>query len=387
MNCWIEVNLGAIRHNYREVSALVGASSKVIAVIKANAYGHGAVEVARTLSEEGVSCLAVTRLDEALPIRAAGILTPILLLAPALPDELDEVLAHNLTATVTGLEDAQRLSDAAAKRGVTARAHLKINTGMGRLGVEHDIAAETAGRIAALPHFALEAAFTHFAFAAERDPSDTHLQFSKFQPLIHWINRSAGVPPQNFHCANSAAILRFPSMRLSTVRPGTILYGQFPSAMAAESAQTQRVELREGFQAKARVLSVREAQRGQTVGYGGEWKASRPSRIATLAVGYADGLSQEPNTRQLDAGKEFRASLKQTARRAAQLTRIKGADATRTVKIRGERASIIGRIAMQQCSIDVTDIEGVQVGDEVEVWMRRTSAGAHLPRVYKDELE
>jgi alanine racemase len=385
MNCWVEVNRDAIRHNYREIKHLVGDGTSVIAVIKANAYGHGAIEVARVLSAESVYMLAVTRLDEALPIRAAGVLTPILLLAPALPDELEEVIAQNLTACVATEEDARRLSEVAQKMKLQARVHLKVNAGMGRLGVEPDEAVDTAARISQLPGIDLQAAFTHMAYAAEPDPSDTHHQFAKFQPLIHFISRYAGVKPQAFHCANSVTLLRFPAMRLTCVRPGTILYGQYPSKMAAEAAQSQRLELRTGFKVKARVLTVREVKRGQTVGYGGEWRARRNTRIATIAVGYADGLTQEPDTRTPDATKALRNAWRDTMKRSAQVVGLKGADPARFVKIKGEQAPIIGRIAMQQCSIDINAIPSVEVGDEVEVTMRRISAGSHLPRVYVDD--
>jgi alanine racemase len=372
-SCWVEVNLDAIRHNYCAIKGVVGDETSIIAVVKANAYGHGAVEVSRALSEEGVSHLAVTRLDEALPLRAAGLLTPILLLTPALPDETEEVVAQNLTACLSSYEDAERLSQAATRCNITARAHLKINTGMGRLGVEPDEAVEVATRIAQLPNLSLDAAFTHFAFAAEPDPTKTHLQFARFQPLVQRISNATSIKPTAFHCANSAATLRFPSMRLSCIRPGTILYGQYPSAMAKESAEQQRLELRDGFLVKARVLAIRDIQPGQSVGYGGEWKAAKPTRIATIAIGWADGLTMEPNPRTPQPKAEIQKVLRALLKRNTS---------TRTVTIRGERAPIIGRIAMQQCSIDISQIEGVQIGDAATVSMRRTSAGAHLPRVY-----
>lgn len=372
-SCWVEVNLDAIRHNYRAINGLVGDETSIIAVVKANAYGHGAVEVSRALSAEGVSYLAVTRLDEALPLRAAGLLTPILLLTPTLPDETEEVVTQNLTACLSSYEDAERLSQAAAKRNITARAHLKVNTGMGRLGVEPDEAVGVATRIAQLPNLSLDAAFTHFAFAAEPDPQKTHLQFARFAPLVQRISNATGIKPTAFHCANSAAMLRFPSMRLSCIRPGTILYGQYPSAMAKESAEQQGLELRDGFAVKARVLTIREVQPGQTVGYGGEWKAAKPTRIATIAIGWADGLTMEPNPRTPQPKAELQKALRVLLKRNAS---------TRSVTIRDERAPIVGRIAMQQCSIDISHIEGVQIGDAATVSMRRTSAGAHLPRVY-----
>jgi alanine racemase len=289
-----------------------------------------------------------------------------------------------LTACLSSIEDAQNLSLAAEKLGRTARAQLKINTGMGRLGVEADVAVETATQIQALSKVELTGAFTHFASAGERDTGFVHTQYGRFQPLVQLISRATNLPPQLFHCANSAALLRFPSMRLSCVRPGTILYGQFPSPLAAEAAQGQHFTLRDGFSVKARIVAIKDLKIGQSVGYGPEWKATRPARIATIAVGYADGLTLEPHARTASWG-EVRRSMQNTAKRAAQWYGVRGDDASRTVKINGEVAPIIGRIAMQQCSIDITHLPHVQIGDAVSVWMRRLTAGAHLPRVYVEE--
>ena len=157
-NCWIEVNLTAIENNYRAINKLVGEETALIAILKANAYGHGAVEVARALAEVGAPTLAVTRLEEAIPIRAAGILTPILLLSPALPDEVHELIPYRLTACLSSYEDAERLSQAAQKQGGVARAQLKIDTGMSRFGVTPEDTLETAKKIAALPGIELETA-------------------------------------------------------------------------------------------------------------------------------------------------------------------------------------------------------------------------------------
>jgi len=382
-SCWVEVNLDAIRHNFRAVQELVGEATTVIAVVKANAYGHGAVEVSRALVSAGARFLAVTRLEEALPLREAGIQTPILLLAPALPDEAEDVVAHRLTASVASADEARRLSLAAARQGVTARVHLKVNTGMGRLGVEPGEAVEVATRLVQLDNLELEGMFTHFATAAERNPTLMDEQYGKFVPLMAHLGRVAGVPVNGFHCANSAALLRFPAMRLSCVRPGTILYGQFPSPVVAEVA-APHLKLRDGFRVKARIIALKSLQPGQTLGYGAEWKASQPSRIATVAVGYADGLTQEPQARS-DQRELLRRSLGQAAKSAAQWAGLKKGGVARTVLIKGQRAPIIGRIAMQQCSIDVTHLKDVAVGDEVIVSMRRISAGAHLPRVYTDD--
>ncbi len=383
-NCWVEINLRAIENNFRAIQEMVGTGVQIIAVVKANAYGHGAVEVARTLSAAGARYLAVARVEEAIPLRAAGVLTPILLLAPALPDEVQELITHRLTACISCWEDAELLSDAAEGQGAVARAQLKIDTGMGRFGVMPENAVGIAQQIAALPGLELEAAWTHFAHASgeARVTPLVHQQFSFFQPLMRRITHAVGISPSGFHCANSSALLRFPAMRLSCVRAGTILYGQMPSPLAAEAAVQQRLELENTFQAKARVLSVKTIQRGQGVGYGGEWTAPRVSKIATIGVGFADGFAVEPQTRSEAPQAALRKNAKQAALEIARMAKIKGAPLGRTVMIRGEKVPIVGRIAMQSCAIDVTKIEGVQAGDEVLVAMRRTSAGTHLPRIY-----
>ncbi len=385
-SCWIEVDLNAIENNYRAIREICGEGVAIIAILKANAYGHGAVEVAKTLSAAGAEYLAATRLEEAIPIRDAGVLAPILLLAPALPYEVSQVVAQNLTACISSFEDAERLSKAASAQNKTARAQLKIDTGMNRFGVAPEEAVEVARKIAFLPNLQLEAAFTHFAFASgvARDTPKVHQQFALFQPLIAAISQAAGISPNGFHCANSAAILRFPEMRLKCVRAGTILYGQMPSALSESAGKQLNLKLQNTFQAKARVLAIKTVRPGQSIGYGGEWTATRPTTIATIGIGFADGFTQEPQTRRETPAAALKKTARQAALQLAQLSGLKGESANRTVQIRNQKATIVGRIAMQSCAVDVTKIEGAQVGDEVLVSLRRTSAGAHLPRVYKN---
>ena len=381
-SCWVEVNLDKLHRNFDAVQKLVGQGCGIIAVVKANAYGHGAIEVGREFVAAGAVALAVTRLDEALPLRAAGLDGPILLLTPPLPDEVDEVVAQNLIACITGYEEGARLAAAAERAGRQVVAELKVNTGMGRLGIEPEYALDVANRLTALPQIKLRGAFTHFARAAERDTAGTHEQFARFQPMVHHLSRALQVPPHNFHCANSAALLRFPSMRLSLVRPGTVLYGQFPSVMSGEAAHEQGLVVEDAFSVKARIIAIKELAPGQYVGYGGEWRASKSSRIATIAVGYADGLSQEPNTHYEPPHVALRRTGRKAMKEIAQWSGLKAGDPIRTVSWRGAKAPIIGRIAMQQCSIDIGHFPEIRIGDEVVVTMRRTSAGGHLPRVY-----
>ncbi len=373
-SCFIEINRDALRHNFRQIQALLGAQTRIIAVIKANAYGHGAVETARVFLSEGASMLAVTRLEEAIPLRESGITTPILMLTPPLPEEESAAISHDLTLCVASLDDAKRVSQAAMKLNQMARVQLKINSGMSRLGVEPEESARVATEIVALPNIRLEAAWTHFAFAAESDASSTRNAFARFQNAAEDIEKATGI--SNFHCANSAATLRFPEMRLNAVRPGTILYGQFPSDEARAAAKENGVVLRDGFRACTRVIAVRDVKRGQTVGYGGEWKAAREERIATLGIGYADGLTMTPDARVPNAKRTIQNALKNAVR-----------PPQRFVKYGSERAPIIGRIAMQQCSILATRLPQLEVGDVVAVSMRRLAAGAHLPRIYVDDAD
>lgn len=381
-SCWIEIKLSAIRDNFRAVRELVGEETGIIAVIKANAYGCGAVEVGRALAEEGARSLAVTRVEEGVALRTAGIEAPILLLAPAPAEDVATLIEHKLIACISDLVDAQRLSHEATQQSTLARCQMKINSGMGRLGVEPEDALDAAKQIVAMPNLQLETAWTHFADAGERKARQVPFQYGRFQPLMHHLSRAIDASPRNFHCANSAATVRFPSLRLSCVRVGTLLYGQFPSPPVAEAGAQFGLKLSDPFMAKARIIAVKALYPGQSVGYGAEWTASRPSRIATLGIGFADGLTQTPNTRQDPAPLALARSARDTAKNLKGLVASNDFDAARKVQVRGAEAYIIGRIAMQSCSIDITHLPEVELGDEVGVQMRRTSAGAHLPRIY-----
>ncbi len=370
-SCFIEISRDALRHNFCEIRKLVGATP-IIAVVKANAYGHGIVEASRVFADEGAHMLAVTRLEEAVSLRDAEVQTPILLLTPPLPDEENECVKLNLTCCVSCLEDAQRLSKAAVSQQKTVRVQLKINSGMSRLGVEPEEAARVAAEIIALPNIELEAAWTHFAFAAEADESSTRTAFASFQSATKQIESATGIGV--FHCANSAATLRFPAMKLGGVRPGTVLYGQFPSDEARIAAQESGIVLRDGFRVCARVLAVRDVKRGQSVGYGGEWRAAKNERIATIGIGWADGLTLSPDARTPDAKRTLQSAMKNILRPPG-----------RFVKYGEHCTPIIGRIAMQQTSILTTHLPEIQVGDIVTVSMRRLAANSLLPRVYMND--
>ena len=369
-SCYIEINRDALRHNFRQVQKVVG-DAQIIAVVKSNAYGHGIVETSRVFAQEGAQMLAVTRLEEAVALRDANITTPILLLTPPLPNEESECVALNLTCCVSCVEDAQRLSNAAVKAEHRVLVHLKINTGMNRLGVEPEDAVRVAQEIAALPNIELEAAWTHFAFAGEKDATLCLQQFQRFETARAALAEHTNI--RRFHCANSGATLRFPNTHLGCVRPGTVLYGQFPSDEAKAAAQGQ-IALRDGFKVCARVLAIRDVQTGQTVGYGGEWRAKNHTRVATVGIGWADGLTMSPDARTPDTKRSLQNALKNIVRKPR-----------RYVTWNNQRAPILRRGAMQQTSIDASHLREIAVGDVVTVAMRRLSANSLLPRVYVDD--
>lgn len=366
--CWIEINRAALRHNIAQIQKLVG-ETQIIAVVKANAYGCGAIECGRVFADSGAQMLAVTRLEEAVELRQGGIQTPILLLSPTLQDEFETVAELGLVASISSFEEAQALDLAAQKMDFVAYTQLKINTGMNRFGARPETVAEIVGRARKLPNLRIEAAFTHFANASAPDAAPTLAQFEEFQ------NATCGLKEMKFHAANSAATQRFPQMRLDFVRPGTLLYGQFPTP---ELGKNSGLELRDPFSVKARVVAIQELKKGEKFGYGSEWTAPIDQKIAILAIGFADGLAMEPRARVESPLQAIKAGIE----RAARLQR--NPNAGRLVTIGDRKAPIIGRIAMQTCALDVSKVPEIQLGDIASVPMRRLAAGQNLARVYVD---
>ena len=371
MLTWIEINRAALRHNYDAIQKLVG-EAKMICVVKANAYGCGAPECARIFSEAGAQILAVTRVDEALELRDNGIQTPILTLAPALPDEYETAIRHDITLSIASLDEATALSELAAKLERAARVQLKVNTGMNRFGALPENVAEIVGRGRKLANLQFSGVFTHLANAAAPNETATRAQWEQFQ------DATCGLTDLNLHVANSSALVRFPEMRLGAVRPGTLLYGQFPDGFIGKLGAQNGLKLRDPWTAKTRVMSLQSVATGQSFGYGSEWTAQRDSKLAILGIGWADGLLMEPHARVESPLEAVKAGLK----RAARLK--KNPNSGRTIKIGERDFPLIGRVAMQTCAIDITDAPAVAVGAEVTVPMRRLAARQGLARVYVD---
>lgn len=320
---WAEISLPRLRENFRAIRALIGPAVKVMAVVKADAYGHGARDVARSLVAEGAEWFGVTCSSEALPLRRSGIEQPILLLGGFWPGEEDRLFSNRLTPAIFRNDQLDGLSRGATERGVRAAFHLKIDTGMHRLGFSCAELPKVLEQIRARPNLSLEGVFTHLA-SADESPESVRKQLDRFQCALDTV-RAGGFDPELIHAANSAALARVPESRGTMVRPGLALYGY----QLGESP----LEVQPVLSLKSRVIALRDVPAGGAVGYGGTYVARAPARIATAAAGYADGIPR---------------ALSNSGR----------------ALIRGAPAPIAGRVNMDFTTLDVTNIPGVEVGDE-----------------------
>lgn len=327
---WLEIDLSAIARNTRRVKELAGPAT-VLVSLKANAYGHGALRVARVALRNGAEWLGVATVSEARPLREAGVIEPILVFGYTPPWQAREAVRLDLRATVFDLDSAQALAQAAREQGRVARAHVKVDTGMARLGLRaEDIPGivSFARELRAIPGLEVEGIFTHFATADSRDLTYARRQLERFHATLAALAADGPLPPI-IHAANSAALLTLPEARFTMIRAGIAIYGLPPS---------EEVGLPEGFSPalafRTLVAQVKWIPAGEGIGYGATYITDRPTRVATLPVGYADGFRRAP----YNWGE---------------------------VLIRGQRAPLLGRVAMDQCMVDVTAIAGVAQGDEV----------------------
>ncbi len=326
---WAEVDLDVLLQNLKAIRGRVGALP-ILAVVKANAYGHGAVEVARALVGEGVAWLGVALPEEGLELRQAGIEAPVLLLGGFAPRQADLVLEHDLTPALYRPDQLEALAAAAERHGRRARAHLKIDTGMGRLGVPaDDVPAFASVLKAAEPRVEVTGAFSHLAVADDPHDPFTRRQIDLLGRAIEAL-RERGLRPTALHLANSAAIIDHPPAWLTLVRPGIVLYGYAPSARVSPFPARPILAL------KSRIIYMKEIPAGASLGYGRTYVAERPVRVASLPLGYDDGLPRLVGNRGY-------------------------------VLVRGRRAPIVGRVSMDLTTIDVSQIPEASLGDEAVV--------------------
>lgn len=324
----IEIDLAALRHNLAQVRSLVGRSTSILAVVKSDAYGHGMVAVARELENQGVDYLGVSTCREAVTLRDQGIKAPVLLLLGVEEDEFSTVIQHGLTPVLYRSDIAHMISSAALAAGVQVPVHLKIDSGMGRLGVPYTEAEEFFNSIRPLEGIRVEGLLSHFASADEHDKSFSLLQLERFRQVLAQA-KGMGLAFRFAHIANSAGVIDLPDSHLQLVRPGLMLYGAPPS-----QELRRPISLRPVMTLKTRVLQLKEVDSGSPIGYGCTYITSRPSRIATLPVGYDDGYD-------------------------------------RLLSNRGEvlvcncRAPVVGRVSMCLITVDVTKVPTIKEDDEV----------------------
>lgn len=371
--CWVEVDLGALKHNYREIREKIGPEVKLLGVVKADAYGLGAVEVSRTLEEVGVDMLAVTGVEEGQQLRLAGITVPILVFRPFLPEEIGEIARFNLTATVASREAIVWLKQWLQSNRGTIRIHLKVETGMGRFGFWPAEVVEAAQEITAVPGLLLEGVYSHLATAMWKNKNYCRQQFQVFQKVCVELKK-AGINGLIKHIANSAAALDLPEMSLDMVRTGTLLYGQYPILPLKNT-----IKLKDTWCCKAKVVYIRELPRGYSVGYGRAFKARRSLTVAVLPAGFVDGVQLEPLLK--PAG--LLDLLKGTAKLI--LTYV-GWDSFRpSVHFPGGEGRIIGKVGMQLTMVDVSGVKDMAIGTIASIPIRRTAINLAIPKIYLEE--
>jgi alanine racemase len=331
------IDLSALRENFRQIKKKVGPKVRILSMVKANAYGHGAPAVARALAAEGSDAFGVATLEEGIELRQAGIRQSIIVLAGFYLEQLDLFLQNDLIPVLHELETLRALEKTLAGQGMTLPIHLEIDTGMGRIGFLDSQINDWLPELGKLKALKLEGVFSHFSDGETANEVYTETQLKSFLFVTERLRRAAFVPSL-VHMAKSGTIITVPDSHLAIVRPGLILYGIYPSP-----DMTKEIPLKPVLSWKTRVLQLRRLTRGSSIGYGRTFKTKRDSLIATLPVGYADGYQRLFSNRAC-------------------------------VLVRGERAPVVGRVSMDLTTVDVTDIRKVQQGDEVVLLGRQGDA-------------
>lgn len=336
---WAEIRLDNLEHNVREICGRLPAGCGFLGVVKANAYGHGAIRVAKRLEEIGCAYLSVACLDEAIELREAGIRAPILILGYTAPEYAQELVQYDITQAVSSYPMAKELSDR-LEDGETIKAHMKLETGMGRTGFHVGLEADmrAARDTLRIPKLNFEGVFTHFSVSDEI-PQDayTQEQFRRFTESYLSLEADSGRRFSLHHCANSGAVINYPHFALDMVRPGLLTYGLYPAK------ETGGFALRPVMELKTRVAQITTHLPGDSISYGRTYTAEKPLRLAVLSIGYADGLRR-------------------------------GLSGSMDVLIRGHRVKQLGRICMDMCMVDVSDYPDIQVGDVATVFGRDADA-------------
>lgn len=331
---WAEIDLDALKENIQNVRKITAPGARVMGVVKADAYGHGAVEVSKVILENGADCLGVATLEEGIELRENGISAPILVLGACTETQAEELIRFDITPAVFSVGFCRTFSETAKGMGKTAEVYIKLDTGMTRIGFMADRpeTIDSIAEIASLDNIRIGGIFSHFSTSDEADDSYTKRQFAQFMEVCGELEkRGIEIPVRSI--ANSAAIMMYPEYHLDMVRAGIVLYGSYPS----EEVDKSRLPLKPVMSVRARITRVEKPGAGAGVSYGKEYITDENAVVATVPIGYADGYTRLYNGR-------------------AKMI------------VRGEETPVIGRICMDQCMIDVTNVHNIKAGDEVIVF-------------------
>ncbi len=346
---WVEVDLKAIAHNIRELRRITNPKARIMAVVKANAYGHGMIEVARQSLENGAEALGIANIEEGIQLRKAGIDAPVLIFGYTSPVHAKKLIEFDLTQTVYSYETSRALSEAVAAYGKKIKVHIKVDTGMGRLGLLRGIKDNSLSEvesISRLPMLELEGIYTHFATADKSDRSYAGKQFEIFMDFLNQL-RIAGLEIPVTHAANSAAIINMPETHLDMVRAGISIYGLYTS----EEVDRSIIKLKPAMELKTKIIHLKKVPAGFKVSYGTTYETEKPTTIATVSIGYADGLNR--------------------------LLSSKG----RMLVCGGQSAPIVGRVCMDMTMLDVGKIPEIAIGEEVVVFGKQGNASISVDEI------
>jgi len=360
-NRWCEVDAGALKHNLKELRRFLAPAVKIMAVVKANGYGCGISWAAAAFTAAGADMLAVTTLDEGLTLRRAGITAPCLVMLPLLPDEAFLYEEGRLIPTLTNITSAQAW---AAQARAGSACHIKLNTGMNRIGTDSRAAVAIAREVTAAG-LLVDGVYSHLATASS-DKKQAKIQLAKFKAMTDEI-KAAGIDGFQRHIAASSAICSLPEAHLDMVRAGSLLYGQSAAARAAG------LDLKEPWELKARIVDVQQVKKGEGIGYGFDFHAPKNMRIGVIPLGYCDGLAVDVNSRSVSMRGALRQGALAVLRRTQPL-----------FYAGGQRLPLAGRVAMQSIILDISSTS-LQVGDTVSIKTRRALVSPLIARVYLED--
>ncbi len=324
---WVEVDLDCFTQNWEEMKRLAKPGVKIMQVLKADAYGHGAIEIANVALRNGAACLGVANADEAVQLRVSGLIVPILILSPSLPAEIGEIIKYNLVSSISDESFAHQLQTRCQTAGIRIPVHLEVDSGIGRAGISSDKALDVIRKINKMPNLFLEGIFTHLSISETSDEYNLR-QWRNFSQLLNILSRE-GINIPIRHMANSGAMINYPEFQLDMVRPGLMSYGIFPTAESVG-----RIRIKPVMTFKTRILLIKEFPAGASIGYGRSYTTTKTTRIATIPVGYGDGYGFVLSNRG-------------------------------EVLVAGRRVPVVGRVSMDLCTIDITGLPECDVGTEV----------------------